>query len=99
MKRKATGIYTTKGSKEQLVGHRAIIDGVLSVAIMKDNTVTSYVPLVEFMKQANTKGASSDWRRRSVGTSRRSCRRRPLSRSTALAVRQQSSAASPMCRR
>ena len=54
MKRKATGIYTTKGSKEQLVGHRAIIDGVLSVAIMKDNTVTSYVPLVEFMKQANT---------------------------------------------
>lgn len=54
MRKKATGIYTTKGGKEQLVCHRAIVDGVLSVAIVKDNEVISYTPLTEFMKQANS---------------------------------------------
>lgn len=54
MRKKATGIYTTKGSREQLVCHRAVVDGVLSVAIVKDNEVVSYTPLAEFVEQANS---------------------------------------------
>lgn len=54
MKKKPTGIYTTQGGKEQLVGHRAIVDGVLSVAIMKGDIVVSYVPLTEFLAQINS---------------------------------------------
>lgn len=54
MRKKATGIYTTKGGREQLVCHRAVVDGVLSVAIAKDNEVISYIPLAEFVEQANS---------------------------------------------
>ncbi len=54
MRKKATGIYTTKGGREHLVCHRAVVDGVLSVAIVKDNDVTSYTPLAEFVEQVNS---------------------------------------------
>ena len=54
MKKKPTGIYTTRGGKEQLVCHRAIVDGVLSVAFVKNNEVVSYAPLPEFLEQINS---------------------------------------------
>lgn len=54
MRKRVTGIYTTKGGREQLVCHRAVVDGVLSVAIVKDNEVSSYISLAEFVRQANS---------------------------------------------
>lgn len=48
-----TGIYPTSGNKQQLVAHRAIINGVQCIAIMKGDKLLSYIAFDEFWKQAN----------------------------------------------
>lgn len=50
MNKSNTGIYVTHG-QQKLVGHRAKIDGVMSLVYMKDDKIIAFEPWDEICKQ------------------------------------------------
>lgn len=54
MKVKREGIYTTHGKEPKLIGTKAIVDGVLSLAYVKDGKLISYEPWEDINKQMYT---------------------------------------------
>lgn len=54
MKKDPTKVYATHGDKEQLLGVKAKINGVLSIAYMKGDKVISYEPWEDLQRQMFT---------------------------------------------
>ena len=54
MKKKEVGIYTTHGKEEKLIATKARVDGVLSLAIVKNGELISYEPWEDINKQMFT---------------------------------------------
>lgn len=51
MKRKQEGIYTTHGDEVKLIATRAKVDGVLSLAFVKNGKLISHEPWEEINRQ------------------------------------------------
>lgn len=54
MKKKEEGIYTTHGKQEKLIATKAKVDGVLSLAFVKNGELISYEPWEDISKQMFT---------------------------------------------
>lgn len=54
MKKKEEGIYTTHGKEEKLIATKARVDGVLSLAFVKNGELISYEPWEDINKQMFT---------------------------------------------
>lgn len=54
MKIKREGIYTTHGQETKLIATKAKVDGVLSLAFVKDGKLISYEPWEDINKQMYT---------------------------------------------
>lgn len=54
MKKKEEGIYTTHGKEEKLIATKAKVDGVLSLAFVKNGELISYEPWEDISKQMFT---------------------------------------------
>lgn len=53
MSKKENGIYVTCGEKPMLIGYKVKIEGVLSLAYMKNDKVVGYAPWSEICRQFN----------------------------------------------
>lgn len=51
MRRDPTRVYATHGEKEKLLGVKAIINGMLCIAYMKDGKVQAYEPWEDLQRQ------------------------------------------------
>lgn len=51
MHRDPRKVYTTHGTKPQLLGAKVLIDNVLCIAYMKDGKILSYEPWEDFQRQ------------------------------------------------
>ena len=54
MKKKQEGIYTTHGKEEKLIATKAKVDGVLSLAFVKNGELISYESWEDISKQMFT---------------------------------------------
>lgn len=54
MKKKQEGIYTTQGGVEKLIAVRAVVDGVLSLAWVKNGELVSYEPWMNITEQMHS---------------------------------------------
>jgi hypothetical protein len=54
MKKKEEGIYTTHGKEEKLIATKAKVDGVLSLAFVKNGELISYESWEDINKQMFT---------------------------------------------
>lgn len=54
MRKDPTKLYATHGEKEQLLGTKAVINGVLSWAYLKGDKLVSYEPWTDVQKQFET---------------------------------------------
>ena len=54
MRKKQEGIYTTHGKEEKLIATKAKVDGVLSLAFVKNGELISYEPWEDISKQMFT---------------------------------------------
>lgn len=54
MKKKEEGIYTTHGKEEKLIATKAKVNGVLSLAFVKNGELISYEPWEDINKQVFT---------------------------------------------
>ena len=75
MKKKEEGIYTTHGKEEKLIATKARVDGVLSLAFVKNGELISYEPWEDINKQMFTglcrslsNKAGVDFRRTIIGS-------------------------------
>ncbi len=53
-KKKEEGIYTTHGKEEKLIATKAKVNGVLSLAFVKNGELISYEPWEDINKQVFT---------------------------------------------
>ena len=51
MRKEPTKLYATHGEKEQLLGTKAVVNGVLSWAYMKGDRLVSYEPWADVKEQ------------------------------------------------
>ena len=51
MRKKQEGIYTTHGKEEKLIATRAKVNGILSLAFVKNGELISYEPWEDINKQ------------------------------------------------
>lgn len=51
MKKKREGIYTTQGGEEKLIAVRAVVNGVLSLAWVKNGELISFEPWTNIAEQ------------------------------------------------
>nr|DAM63229.1 MAG TPA: hypothetical protein [Caudoviricetes sp.] len=54
MKKKEEGIYTTHGKEEKLIATKAKVNGILSLAFVKNGELISYEPWEDINKQMFT---------------------------------------------